>query len=197
MTVAAALDAGEAKRTLRALAGERRRLASAAEPDAAEAVSRNFLAAIDIPERCAVSGYWPIDAELDVRVLLAALHRRGHACALPVVTGRGRRLVFRAWSPGDPLAAAAFGVMVPTDDAPEVVPRVVLTPLLAFDGRGHRLGWGGGYYDRTLAALRAGAAPVLAVGVGYEAQRVARVPAGPGDERLDWVVTEADAFEVP
>ncbi len=196
MTASAVVDTGAAKRALRALAGERRRLASAAGPDAAEAVKNNFLTAIDIPERCAVAGYWPIDAELDVRPLFAALHARGHACALPVVTGRGQRLVFRAWAPGSRLAVAAFGVMVPADDAPEVVPRVVLTPLLSFDDRGFRLGWGGGYYDRTLAALRA-AAPVLAVGVGFAAQRVERVPAALHDQRLDWVVTEADAIEVP
>ena len=195
---AAAPTITEEKRALRARAGERRRLASAASPEAGEAVKSNFLAAIAplCAPGCAISGYWPMDAELDVRPLLAALHERGHACALPVVTGRDQRLIFRAWAPGGRLTAAAFSVMVPADDAPEVVPRVVLAPLLAFDDRGYRLGWGGGYYDRTLAALRAAGGPVLAVGLGFAAQRVARVPAGPDDQRLDWVVTEADAIEV-
>jgi 5-formyltetrahydrofolate cyclo-ligase len=200
MTVAAAAaDIGEAKRALRALAGERRRAARAADAFAGETVARNFLDAIlpACPPGCAVSGYWPMDAELDVRPLLAALHDRGHDCCLPVVTGRDRPLLFRAWSPGGRLVPAAFGTMVPADDAPEIVPRVVLAPLLAFDDRGYRLGWGGGHYDRTLAALRAGAAPVLAVGVGFAAQRIGRVPAGPHDQRLDWVVTERGATEVP
>ena len=186
----------EAKRAARARARRRRRAAcEAAGPRAGEAAARNFLAAIEPPPGCVVSGYWPLDDELDPRPLLEALHARGHVCGLPVVVGKGRPLVFRAWAPGQRLVPAVLGISVPAKDAPEVTPEVVLAPLLAFDGRGFRLGQGGGYYDRTLAALRIGAAPVLAVGMGFAAQRLARVPSDDSDQRLDWVVTERAAQE--
>ena len=181
--------------------GQRRHAArEAAGPLAGEAAARNFLVAIEPPPGCVVSGYWPLDDELDPRPLLEALHARGHVCGLPVVVGKGRPLVFRAWAPGQRLVPAVLGISVPAGDAPEVTPEVVLTPLLAFDGRGFRLGQGGGYYDRTLAALRAqatrvGAGPVLAVGMGFAAQRLARVPSDEADQRLDWVVTERAAKE--
>ena len=161
-----------------------------------EAAARHFFSAIEPAPDGVVSGYWPIDAEFDVRPLLGALHARGHPCGLPVVVGRGRPLVFRSWRPGDRLEAAAFGVSVPLGDAPEVTPGLLLVPLLAFDDRGFRLGYGGGYYDMTLGALGAGGGAVTAVGVGFEAQRVDRVPAGATDRRLDWVVTEARARRI-
>ncbi len=201
MTVVAAQSIAEAKRAARAFARQRRRAAcEAAGPLAGEAAARNFLAAIEPPPGCVVSGYWPLDDELDPRPLLEALHARGHVCGLPVVVGKGRPLVFRAWAPGQRLVPAVLGISVPAEEAPEVTPEVVLAPLLAFDGRGFRLGQGGGYYDRTLAALRTlaartGAAPVLAVGMGFAAQRLARVPSGEADQRLDWVVTERAAQE--
>ncbi len=202
MTAVAAQSIAEAKRAARALARQRRRAArEAAGPLAGEAAARNFLAAIEPPPGCVVSGYWPLDDEIDPRPLLEVLHARGHVCGLPVVVGKGRPLVFRAWAPGQRLVPAVLGISVPAEDAPEVTPEVVLAPLLAFDGRGFRLGQGGGYYDRTLAALRAqapprtGAAPVLAVGMGFAAQRLARVPSGDADQRLDWVVTEREARE--
>ncbi len=141
----------------------------------------------------AVSGYWPLGGEFDLRPLLTRLCQRGHVCALPVVAARGEALVFRRWQPGDRLAEAGFGTHEPGTHAAEVVPDIVLAPLLAFDDAGRRLGHGGGYYDRTLRALRA-AGPVLAVGVGYQAQRIDEVPSGDGDETLDWIVTEERAI---
>ena len=91
------------------------------------------------------------------------------------------------------LEPGGFGVMVPPPQAGELVPAIVLTPLLAFDARGHRLGYGGGYYDRTLTGLRRQVGGVLAVGLAFEAQRIEAVPHTPRDARLDWVVTEARA----
>ena len=196
MTAVAAQSIADAKRAARARARQRRRAArEAAGPLAGEAAARNFMAAIEPPPGCVVSAYWPLDDEFDPRPLLEALHARGHVCGLPVVVGQGRPLVFRAWAPGQRLAPAVLGILAPTGDAPEVTPEVVLTPLLAFDGRGFRLGQGGGYYDRTLAALRIGATPVLAVGMGFAAQRLARVPSDEFDQRLDWMVTEREAKE--
>ncbi|MFQ5959414.1 MAG: 5-formyltetrahydrofolate cyclo-ligase [Alphaproteobacteria bacterium] len=197
MTTGEAETIAEAKRTLRKRARARRSEArEAAGPGAADAAARNFFDAITPPAGCVVSGYWPMNDEFDVRPLLAALYARGHGCGLPVVAGKGRPLVFRAWTPETALVPAAFGISVPPEDAPEVTPALLLVPLLAFDDRGYRLGYGGGFYDLTLARLRAGRGAVLAVGVAFDGQRVDAVPAGASDQPLDWVVTEARALEV-
>jgi len=137
----------------------------------------------------AVSAYWPLRDELDIRPLLNALHGEGLHCALPVVAGKAKPLVFRRWRPGDALVSASFGLAEPSADAPAVDPRALLIPLLAVDAVGNRLGYGAGYYDRTLAALRA-RGPVIAVGIAFEAQRVAALPVDGYDQKLDWLVTE-------
>ena len=151
---------------------------------------------VPIPAAAAVAGYWPLGDEIDPRPAMAALRDRGHLLALPVVAGHGLPLVFRAWQPGDPLEASAFGTSVPPSDALELAPGAVLAPALAVDDRGYRLGYGGGYYDRTLARLRAAAARPLAIAVCFAGQMVAAVPHGDGDQPVDWVVTEDGAMRV-
>ncbi len=153
------------------------------------------LAAIDFPRRCVVSAYWPMGTEIDPRPLMERLHALGHPLCLPVVIGKGQALVFRAWTPGESLEPAGFGTLAPTADRPRLAPRVVLTPMLAFDRRGYRLGYGGGFYDRSLRALRA-EHRLLAVGLGYGAQEVPLVPRDDKDQRLDWVVTETEAIAI-
>ncbi len=145
------------------------------------------------PRDTVITGYGPIRDEIDPRPLLDSLAARGHAMALPVVGAPDAPLVFRAWTKDDALVPGPFGTRTPGDEAPEVTPRVVIVPLLAFDAAGWRLGYGGGYYDRTLAGLRRGPGAVLAVGIAYQDQRVDAVPRAPYDERLDWVVTETAA----
>jgi len=183
----------EGKRRLRADAKQRRAAAAEAGEGAADAVCRNLLAAVPLPAGAVVSAYWPMASELDPRTLMAALHDTGHPIVLPVVLGRDRPLAFRAWSPGDALEPAGFGTQMPGVDKPERTPDVILAPLLAFDHRGYRLGYGGGFYDRTLALLRK-RGRVLAVGLAYAGQKVAAVPHGPNDQRLDWIVTESGAI---
>jgi 5-formyltetrahydrofolate cyclo-ligase len=190
----------ESKRRLRAEAKARRAAAAtaagaagAAGGGAGDAVRDNFLAAVRVPAGAVVSGYWPLAGELDPRPLMTALHDAGHAIALPVVVASARPLVFRAWAPGDRLEPAAFNTRVPGAERPEREPDVVLAPLLAFDRLGFRLGYGGGFYDRTLAGLRA-RGRVLAIGLAYAGQEVPAVPHGPNDKRLDWVITEAEAI---
>ena len=183
------------KRRLRAEARTRRAAAAAAAPDAADAVRERLLSAVVLPPAAAVSAYWPMGSELDPRPLMQALDGRGHGLALPVVAGAGRPLVFRAWTPGDPLRPAAFNTREPGPDKAEVTPRVVLVPLLAFDRAGYRLGYGGGFYDRTLAGLRA-AGTALAVGLAFAGQEVESVPRDVNDRRLDWIVTEAEAIRI-
>ena len=142
-----------------------------------------------------VSSYWAIGEEFNPEALEAALRARGHTIALPVMTGRTAPLTFRAWHPGDALIERTWGIREPRADAPMVVPDIVLLPLLAFDALGFRLGYGGGYYDRTLNALRQ-LKLVMAVGLGFSEQRVDAVPHLDYDQRLDFVLTPSGLFEV-
>lgn len=136
----------------------------------------------------AVSAFAAIGEEINPLPLLKHLHANGHQLGLPVVVARDQPLVFRQWKPGDPLVKAGFGLRVPDASAEEILPDILLVPLLAFDARGYRLGYGGGYFDRTLAMLRA-SRPVLAVGLAFDIQEVDEVPHADYDERLDWVLT--------
>ena len=133
--------------------------------------------------------------EIDPRPLMGRLHESGHVCALPVVAAKGEPLRFRAWSPGMTLQLKAFGLSEPPPEAAIVIPELLLVPLLAFDAGGYRLGYGGGYFDRTLTRLRDSDA-VLAVGVAYAAQEVAEVPRDGSDQPLDWIVTEAESIRM-
>jgi 5-formyltetrahydrofolate cyclo-ligase len=184
-----------AKRSLRREAAERRRTALETCPEAGHAVRDRFLEALEPPASAVVSAYWPLADELDPRPLFVELHRRGHPIGLPVILGKRQPLLFRRWTPDVVLVRGAFRVMTPPAEAPEVVPRLLLVPLLAFDRAGYRLGYGGGFYDRTIATLRA-EQDILAVGVALAAQEVAQVPRDDTDEPLDWIVTEREAINV-
>jgi 5-formyltetrahydrofolate cyclo-ligase len=179
------------KAALRRAATLARSRAAAAAPGAAEAARARALAGLAVPDGARVSAYWPMRDELDPRPLLLALAARGHPLCLPVVARMGQALAFRAWAPGDPLVEARFGTQVPAETAQTVEPQVLLVPLLAFDRQGYRLGYGGGFYDRTLERLRA-AGPVLAVGLAYAGQEAADLPVEPFDQRLDALVTERE-----
>jgi len=133
-----------------------------------------------------VAGYHPIRDEADPRALMSALSQLGHPLALPVVAVARTALIFRPWKTGDPLTPNAWGIGEPLACALDVVPAVILVPLLAFDATGHRLGYGGGYYDRTIDALPG----VRTIGIAYAGQEVAAVPREPHDHALDMIITE-------
>ncbi|GAB4372382.1 MAG: hypothetical protein Kow00114_33780 [Kiloniellaceae bacterium] len=177
------------KRRLRQVAKAARAAAAAAAPGAAEALAEHFLAAVAVSPGAPLSAYWPMGDEIDPRPLMQALSARGHPLALPAIRAAGQPLDFRAWRPGEPLEPAGFGTRQPPAGAAPVRPRVLLVPLLAFDAAGYRLGYGGGFYDRSLALLRR-AGDILAVGLAYAAQQVPAVPREATDQRLDLVVTE-------
>jgi 5-formyltetrahydrofolate cyclo-ligase len=144
-----------------------------------------------IPQNCRViAGYMAIHGEINVAPALAAFHARGHTLALPVVIGEGKPLVFRKWQPGAALEKGAYGIDVPPATASEVVPDAVIVPLAAFDAEGHRLGYGAGYYDKTIARMRAQKKDILLVGAAYSQQQVEKIPADEHDRKLDVVVTE-------
>lgn len=164
---------------------------------AAEDVWRQFQDArrqgLAIDDDDVVSGYWPIRDELDIRRVLTGLADQGIRCALPVLDGRDKPLRFRHWQPGLELVQQSFGLSEPPEAARLLTPRILLVPLLAVDARGNRLGYGGGYYDRTLIHLRQ-SVPIVAVGIAFEVQRVADVPYDGRDAALDWVVTEKGVY---
>lgn len=159
-------------------------------PEIYVSASKHFMKGIVLPLGGVIAGYWPLKDEFDSRPLLEAIAAQGGRLALPVVAGDSGRLIFREWRPGAPLAPAGFGTLGPRENAQEVLPDLVITPLLAFDRRGCRLGYGGGFYDRSLTALRASGKCKLAIGLGFSAQRVQQVPVSDADARLDGVVTE-------
>jgi 5-formyltetrahydrofolate cyclo-ligase len=161
-------------------------------PAAAEAAAQAVVELIGRVQHGAsrkVAGYFPIGSELDPRPALAALTARGNVTLLPVAAAVGERLVFRQWRPGDALESGPYGTSHPSAAAPLGTPDILLVPLLAFDQRGHRLGYGGGYYDRTLERLRAERS-VLAVGLAFDMQELPEIPAEVNDQMLDVVITE-------
>jgi len=141
-----------------------------------------------------VSGYAPIRSELDPTPLMLRLAVHGAQLALPVVLARGHSLSFRAWSAGDRLTLGSLGIPEPQPAAAELVPDIMLVPLAAFDRAGHRIGYGGGYYDYTFSHLRK-AKHVIGVGLGFAVQETGLVPALPHDEALDYVLTENQVFD--
>ena len=178
-------DLAEAKaRARRAARAARRAAHEAGQGDACARLLDALGARLGRP----LAGYWPMRTEIDPRPAMEAAASHGPV-ALPVMEGAARPLAFRRWSPGAALVSGGFGTFVP-EAAEEVVPEVLIVPCLAFTARGERLGYGGGFYDRTLAALRA-RGPVTAVGFAFAAQEVEALPLEPTDEPLDLVVTEA------
>ena len=136
-----------------------------------------------------VSAFIPFGFEIDTRPLLLKLARAGFATCVPVVVKPATPLQFRTWVPGDETVPGRWNIPVPPETKATVEPDVLLVPLMAFDARGYRLGYGGGFYDRTLERLR-NMKPVIAIGVAYSAQQVDEVVRGEHDQPLDWILTE-------
>jgi 5-formyltetrahydrofolate cyclo-ligase len=149
---------------------------------------------LDVAPGAIVSGYSPMKSELSPLPLMRRLSDAGAKLVLPVVQGRGRPLLMRAWNFGELLAEGAWNIRQPKSDAPEVLPDILLVPLAAFDRNGHRIGYGAGYYDMTIAALRA-IKTITAVGLAFAAQEIENVHATPRDARLDLVLTEDEIID--
>jgi len=141
-----------------------------------------------------VSGFSPIRTEINPLPLMRRLSEAGARLALPVIAGKGKPLIMRAYAFGDRLEARTWGIREPADDAPEVDPDILIVPLAAFDRRGHRIGHGAGYYDMTINRLR-GLKPIVAVGIAYAIQQVPEVPITPRDAALDLVLTENEVID--
>ncbi len=183
-----------AKATLRAAAlAARDALSETKRLAAARAVARRGLP-VEIAPGAVVAGYSPIRSELDPTPLMQSLAAQGARLALPVITQRGQSLRFRVWHQGDRLLPGSLGILEPSPAAAEIVPDIVLVPLAAFDRAGHRIGYGAGHYDRTLAHLHKSKG-FAAIGLAFAAQEVAAVPALQHDVPLDYVLTETKVFD--
>ena len=179
----------EKKRLRREAMARRAEACATTGPLAGDLLAVQFTDRVPLGAGAVVAGYWPIRDEIRPLPLMKRLHQDGVPVVLPAVVERGGVLRFRRWQPDMELEPGPFGTSHPPGDSGEATPTVVCVPLLAFDDRGRRLGYGAGYYDRTLAAMCGVGAP-LAVGLAYEAQRMDSLPEGAGDQRLAWVVTE-------
>ena len=167
-----------------------RALLAQCDPAAGEAVGARIVANLALPQPCTIAAFLPLGRELDLTATLRRLRDRGHIVALPRTPQLGLPLSFHRWADHDELLPERFGTL--TASGPMVQPDLLLVPLLAFDRRGHRLGYGGGYYDRTIAA-RPG---VATVGCAYAALELAEVPAGPNDVTLDAIATEHEFIAI-
>jgi 5-formyltetrahydrofolate cyclo-ligase len=190
MTLAEAKPIADKKRELREAAIARRDLMP---PDDRVRAARKIAAAafpVAVPEGAIVSGFSPIKTEFNPWPLMRVLAKAGARFALPKVMGRGKPLSLRSWNFGEPLIAGVWGIREPGPEAPEVAPDILLVPFAAFDRAGYRIGYGAGYYDMTLAGLRA-KKKIVAIGIGFALQEVEKVPVEAHDERLDYILTEA------
>ena len=183
------LEIDLAKENLRDVARtQRAALGSAARAAHAKTAAQFFADEIAIPADVAVAAYWPIRDEIDSKpVLIYLMDILRQIVALPVVVGDEQPLVFRQWESDAPLFEAGFGALAPGETSPVVVPDLIIIPLLAFDKHGTRLGYGRGYYDRTIAQM---AKKPITVGYAFSAQELDEIPRGAYDQPLDYLVTE-------
>src|SRR6266478_8565610 len=184
----------QSKNVLRAAALARRDALSGEQRiAAAQAVALRGLP-IEIMPGTVVAGYSPIRGEIDPAPLMQELAARGMQLALPVIAARDSPLGFRLWALGDKLLRGPLGILEPSPDAAEIVPDIALVPLAAFDRLGHRIGYGAGHYDRTLARLR-DSRKIIAIGLAFAVQEIETIPALPHDVALDYVLTETQLFD--
>lgn len=153
-----------------------------------------FLSEISLNVPQVIAGYWPVREEMDVMPLLTALHGRGHTIVLPQVMRQDKLMTFRYWQPSAEMLDGPYGLKEPGADAPAVDPAVLIVPMVAFDARGHRLGYGAGYYDRCFSAWRAAGRDFIAIGAAYQQQAFDVVPAEGHDVPMNIIVTDKKIY---
>jgi 5-formyltetrahydrofolate cyclo-ligase len=157
---------------------------------ASQSLASHLTALLESQPVAKVAGYWAVGSEIDLSPLLGDLDGKGWSVALPVVVENDTPLIFRRWHSGDELLKGPLNILQPKLGCDEVIPDVILVPLLAFDDERFRLGQGGGFYDRTLEQLKSSKGGVMSIGIAFAAQRVNAVPRDKFDQRLDFIVTE-------
>ena len=189
------------KSHLRRLGKERRREAQETlDGDISESFGGSlteFADGIGVDEKTVIAAYWPIGDEVDV---IPAIKRLIHVmriqCCLPIVLGNELPLIFKLWHPGESLCLGKFGTSQPHTASQIVNPSILLIPLLAYDLAGYRLGWGGGFYDRTITAMKENGHSIISIGVGYAAQQIPLIPRNSFDQPMDWILTEEGMYKV-
>jgi len=161
--------------------------------NAAHAVAETFFKHVPLATGAIVAGYWPVKGELDVMPILRELLRKGHTCTLPHVTGEGAPLLFRQWDENMTMTTGKYGVHEPASNV-TLMPDVILVPILAFDANGHRLGYGAGFYDRTLARLKK-QKNIRTIGLAYEMQLYGTLPAEENDVKMDMIITDRNIYK--
>ena len=162
---------------------------------ASEAICDSFFKNVPVGAGAIVGGYWPVKGEVDALLILRALLARGHVCALPHVVGDGAPLLFRHWDEDVQMITGKYGLQEPIADDETIMPDILLAPLLAFDAKGGRLGYGGGFYDRTIARMKKQKS-VQAVGLAYEMQRYKDgLPRDANDVRMDIIITDGNIYK--
>lgn len=186
----------EEKKRARAVLRQRRREAfEQSGGQAPERVRDIFMANVFCEQGLLIASYIPYKEEMDPTPLMRALQRKGHRFCLPCAVGGSLPLVFRAYRLGDALRLGKKDIPEPSTNAPVVYPDMMLMPLVGFDRLGHRLGQGGGYYDRTVQQHR-GLKKIMAVGVAYAAQESPSIPFDEADALLDAVITEKEYIDI-
>lgn len=165
---------------------ERRNVSNETRRGHAKRIATTLKQLIGSVDGLTVSAYWPIRGEPDLRPLADWIEDKGGRFALPLVVASARPLAFRAWRTGDPLERGVWNIPIPTT-GPEIIPDVVISPVVGFDSEGYRLGYGGGFYDRTLASM---SSQTRVMGVGYEMARLATIFPQPYDIPMDMIVTQ-------
>jgi 5-formyltetrahydrofolate cyclo-ligase len=188
-------ETDQTKAALRAAALALRDALPAAERQAATAAIAARGLPVEVTPGAIVSGFMPMKTEINPLQLLRKLADAGAQLALPCIAGRSKPLIMRAWQFGAPLKSGQWGIREPMPDAAEVAPDILIVPLACFDRAGHRIGYGAGYYDMTINALRA-KKKVIAIGIGFAVQEIPRVPATERDARLDLVLTEREVIDL-
>ncbi len=186
----------KAKKALREYATARRKLAH--RRNSAGAGIRgaaHFLASIPLAPGAIIAGYWPIREEFDVMPLLRRLIAMGHRCALPLVDNNQRELIFKEWHLGTEMIEGCYNIPEPAETSESLLPNILVAPLLAYDSEGYRLGYGGGYYDKTIRRSRTSDRLIMSIGAAFWDQRVDHVPHNHMDEKLDWIVTERGVLQ--
>jgi len=173
------------------LLAKRERLDGKLAADAAQAVAAALLQVIS-GSATIIAGYSPMRGELDISEAMSQLAARGHTLCLPGIEASDKPLHFRRWRIGEVLEKGRYGIEVPPPGAPVFRPNAVLVPMIAFDRTGHRLGYGAGYYDRTIQQLRSLEKNVQIIGVAYAMQEVAHLPVDAHDQKMDVIVTEKE-----
>jgi 5-formyltetrahydrofolate cyclo-ligase len=194
-TILSDTSVSDQKADLRTATLAKRDALPAAERQAAAETIAQRAFPLTIAPGTIVAGFMPMKSEINPLPLMRKLADAGAQLALPAIAGRGKPLIMRAWKFGDAFKAGQWGIREPVPEAPEVAPDILIVPLACFDRAGHRIGYGAGYYDMTIHALRA-AKTVTAIGIAFAQQEIARVPATERDERLDLVLTEREVIDL-